>query len=199
MQEAIRHFVNRPLEHIPVVLVSQGIAEIQQVHPKLAVGDDLGRESLLDDALGRFLRQDNAAEFQVVLHRLPRQLHSELEALNRAFFFRIGKAVNVVECFAQQPQGFFVILKPLLPSDVWMHAHKDNGCSENGYGKINRRLCRRQFSSRNRPVVFPVRRCGRRVWPVACGVDPGLCPKSLASRVYARLHRRGEDEKLGTT
>jgi hypothetical protein len=62
MQESIRHSTNCLVEDSSVIVTCKGVAAVQHVNPKLAVGDDLGGKRLFDDILWRVLREHSFDE-----------------------------------------------------------------------------------------------------------------------------------------
>jgi hypothetical protein len=123
------------VNHSRVVDVRQRIAAVEHIYPALSVVDDLGGEGLLHDVRGRVSGQDHAAEFQTVLLGFPRPIHGGLEPLNCSLLLEIREVFYFSQSFATQPQGFFVILEPLLPSDCPKSHLQGSRGSENRYFK----------------------------------------------------------------
>jgi hypothetical protein len=123
------------VNHSRVVDVRQRIAAVEHIYPALSVADDLGGKGLLHVVRGRLSGQDHAAEFQTVLQGFPRLFHGGLEPLNCSLLLEIREVFYFSQSFATQPQGFFVILKPLLPSDGPKSHSQGSRGSENRYFK----------------------------------------------------------------
>ncbi len=108
-----------------VVGVSEKVAVIEHVNPDLPIGENLGRECILQHLPGRDRGKDKAALFQVILHGLPCEFEAILESLDDAFLFQLIQCRGApLHRVAQKHECSVEVLKALFPADVGIPIHE---------------------------------------------------------------------------